>query len=266
MKRSQLTRAQSWSILGGAAVMLSLAMGMRQSWGLFQPHMIRDLGITAADFSLAIAIQNIVWGATQPFVGALADRHGARRVMLGGALIYALGTVVSLLAPSALVLTLGAGICIGIALSCTAATVAMNVTSRTVSPLKQSVAMGSVSAIGSLGLTLISPLAQSLITNSGWQVAMVAFVGLAVVMLPVAYLAGGVDKLEIESAAGLAQSIAQAACPRWRRSSVTDTRGGRVSCQAASTSSLRAWLLPDLVMAPRRRVWPELCSLGTSPR
>ena len=85
MKRSQLTRAQSWSILGGAAVMLSLAMGMRQSWGLFQPHMIRDLGITAADFSLAIAIQNIVWGATQPFVGALADRHGARRVMLGGA-------------------------------------------------------------------------------------------------------------------------------------------------------------------------------------
>ena len=210
MKRSQLTRAQSWSILGGAAVMLSLAMGMRQSWGLFQPHMIRDLGITAADFSLAIAIQNIVWGATQPFVGALADRHGARRVMLGGALIYALGTVVSLLAPSALVLTLGAGICIGIALSCTAATVAMNVTSRTVSPLKQSVAMGSVSAIGSLGLTLISPLAQSLITNSGWQVAMVAFVGLAVVMLPVAYLAGGVDKLEIESAAGPAQSIAQA--------------------------------------------------------
>ena len=210
MKRSQLTRAQSWSILGGAAVMLSLAMGMRQSWGLFQPHMIRDLGITAADFSLAIAIQNIVWGATQPFVGALADHHGARRVMLGGALIYALGTVVSLLAPSALVLTLGAGICIGIALSCTAATVAMNVTSRTVSPLKQSVAMGSVSAIGSLGLTLISPLAQSLITNSGWQVAMVAFVGLAVVMLPVAYLAGGVDKVEIESAAGPAQSIAQA--------------------------------------------------------
>src|SRR3990172_956914 len=206
MKRSQLTRAQSWSILGGAAVMLSLAMGMRQSWGLFQPHMIRDLGITAADFSLAIAIQNIVWGATQPFVGALADRHGARRVMLGGALIYALGTVVSLLAPSALVLTLGAGICIGIALSCTAATVAMNVTSRTVSPLKQSVAMGSVSAIGSLGLTLISPLAQALIPKSRWPGAMAAVVGLVVVMLPAAYLAGGVDKLELKSAARPAQS------------------------------------------------------------
>jgi len=210
MKRSELTRAQSWSIIGGAAVMLSIAMGMRQSWGLFQPHMIRDLGITAADFSLAIAIQNMVWGATQPFVGALADRHGARLVTLGGVLIYAAGTLVSLFATSALVLTLGAGFCIGIALSCTASTIAMNVTSRTVSPLKQSVAMGSVSAIGSLGLTLISPLAQALITSSGWQVAMVAFVGLVVVMLPAAYLAGGVDKIEIESAAGPAQSIAQA--------------------------------------------------------
>lgn len=210
MKRNQLTPAQRWSILGGAAVMLSLAMGMRQSWGLFQPHMIRDLGITAADFSLAIAIQNMVWGATQPFVGALADRHGARSVMLGGVLVYALGTVVSLLAPSALVLTLGAGICIGIALSCTASTLAMNITSRTVSPIKQSVAMGSVSAIGSLGLTLISPLAQSLITSSGWQVAMIVFVGLVVVMLPAAYLAGGVDAIEIESAAGPAQSITQA--------------------------------------------------------
>jgi len=156
--------------------MLSIAMGMRQSWGLFQPHMIRDLGITAADFSLAIAIQNIVWGATQPFVGALADRHGTRLVMLAGVAIYALGTLVSLLAPSALVLTLGRDCASAIALSCTAATLAMNITSRTVSPLAQSVAMGSVSAIGSLGLTLISPLAQSLITNSGWQVAMVTFV------------------------------------------------------------------------------------------
>jgi predicted MFS family arabinose efflux permease len=210
MKRSQLSRAQSLAILGGAAVMLSIGMGMRQSWGLFQPHMIRDLGITAADFSFAIALQNIVWGASQPFVGALADRHGARPVMLAGVLIYALGTLASLLAPNALVLTLAAGIAIGVALSCTAATIAMNITSRTVSPLKQSVAMGSVSAIGSLGLTFISPLAQSLISTSGWQLAMVAFVGLAVVMLPAAWLAGGVDRIDHETVPGPAQSIAQA--------------------------------------------------------
>jgi len=210
MKRNELTRAQSWSILGGAAVMLSLAMGMRHSMGLFQPHMIRDIGISAADFSLALAIQNIVWGVTQPFFGILADRHGARPVALGGALIYAAGLLFSVYAESAWMLTLGAGVCIGLALSCTASNIAMMVTARTVSPAKRSVAMGGVSAIGSLGLTLASPLAQSLISSSGWQIALLAFFGLAVVMLPAAFFAGGADKIEVEAAAGAAQSVGEA--------------------------------------------------------
>ena len=64
MSPANLSAAQRWSILGGAAIMLSLSMGMRQSFGLFQPHMVRDIGITTADFSLAMAIQNIVWGIT----------------------------------------------------------------------------------------------------------------------------------------------------------------------------------------------------------
>ena len=210
MKRTDLSSAQRWAILGGASVMLSLAMGMRQSWGLFQPHMIRDLGITAADFSLALAVQNIVWGATQPFVGMLADRYGARPVALVGVLIYGAGMWMSLVAESVLLLMLGAGICVGIALSCTAANIAMAVTARTVSPAKRSLAMGSVSAIGSLGLTLASPLAQSLITSSGWQVAMVAFLGLVAVMLPAAFLSGGADKVELESHAGASQSVGEA--------------------------------------------------------
>jgi predicted MFS family arabinose efflux permease len=212
MKRNQLTRAQGLLILGGAAVMLSMSMGIRQSWGLFQPHMIREIGITAADFSLAIAIQNIVWGATQPFVGMLADRHGARGVALAGVLVYAAGVVLSLLAKSALLLILGAGFCVGIAMSCTGSNIAMSVTARTVSPLKRSVAMGSVSAIGSLGLTLASPMAQSLITSSGWQVAMVAFLGLIAVMLPSAFFAGGADRIELEreSASAREQSVGQA--------------------------------------------------------
>ena len=210
MKRENLSRAQSWAILGGAAVMLSLAMGMRQSWGLFQPHMIRDIGITAADFSLAIAIQNIVWGITQPFVGMFADRHGIRPVVLAGVTIYALGIVISILAHSVLVFTFGAGICIGLALSCTASNIAMNVTARTATAAKRMVAMGSVSAIGSLGLTIASPLAQTLITNSGWQVAMVGFLALVVVMVPAAFFAGGADKIETEASTGVPQSVSQA--------------------------------------------------------
>ena len=170
MNRTDLTAAQRAAILGGAAVMLSLAMGMRQSLGLFQPQMIRDIGVTAAQFSLAIAIQNIVWGVTQPFVGMLADRWGARPVTLAGVVAYGAGLGLAIVAHSAWVLTLGIGLCIGVALSCTASSIVMSVTSRTVSAAKRSVAMGAVSAVGSIGLMLAAPLAQGLLSAHGWQV------------------------------------------------------------------------------------------------
>ena len=144
MNRSQLSSAQTFSILAGAAVMVSLAMGMRQSLGLFQPQMIRDIGVTAAQFSLAIAIQNIVWGLTQPFMGMAADRWGARPVAVAGVLTYAACIGLAIVAQSAWVLTLGIGLCIGLALSCTASNIAMSVTSRTVRPARRSVAMGAL--------------------------------------------------------------------------------------------------------------------------
>ncbi len=210
--REDLSAAQSWTILAGAGLMLTLAMGMRQSLGLFQPHMIRDIGITAAGFSLAIAIQNIVWGITQPFVGALVDRTGARRVAVAGVLLYAVGIWLSMQAKSEFALILGTGICIGIALSCNASNVAMNVTSRTVPPARRTLAMGAVGAVGSLGLMVASPLAQGLITTQGWQVALMAFLGLAAVMLPAAWLAGGADRIRLEpgSAAAERQTVGEA--------------------------------------------------------
>ena len=93
MKKTDLSQVQIWGILGGAAIMLSLAMGMRQSFGLLQPHMIRDVGITAAEFSLAVALQNIVWGATQPIVGIWPDKYGTRPVALLGVVTYIIGLI-----------------------------------------------------------------------------------------------------------------------------------------------------------------------------
>lgn len=209
INREDLSRRQSMLILGGAAVMLSLAMGMRQSWGLFQPHLIRDMGITAADFSLAIALQNIIWGATQPFVGMLADKYGSRRIAMAGVAAYTAGLIISLFSHSALMFTVGAGLFVGIAMSCTGSQIAMNITARTASPAKRSVALGSMSALGSLGITAISPMAQALITGGGWELAMVVFVALAAVMLPAAYLSGGADRIAIPSA-GPAQSMGDA--------------------------------------------------------
>ncbi len=210
MKQTDLPRFHVALILGGAALMLSLAMGMRQSFGLLQPHMIRDIGITAADFSLAIAIQNIVWGATQPFMGILADRHGARPVALLGVVVYAAGLAFALTATSAWDVTLGMGLCVGLALSCTASNIAMSVTAKAVSPLKRSLAMGSVSALGSLGLTLASPMAQHLISTAGWQAAVIGFLGLAAVMVPAAFMASRADQIEVPAHLGASQTVGEA--------------------------------------------------------
>jgi predicted MFS family arabinose efflux permease len=210
MKKTELSQFQIWGILGGAAIMLSLAMGMRQSFGLLQPHMIRDIGITAADFSMAVALQNIVWGATQPVVGIWADKYGTRPVALAGVLIYILGLLFLTFADAAWMVTLGIGFCVGIALSCTASNIAMNITARTVSPLKRGAAMGAVSAIGSLGLTIASPMAQSLIGNFNWQMAAIGFLGLACVMMPAAFWGSKADQIEPEAVVGKPQSATDA--------------------------------------------------------
>ena len=76
-------------ILSG--LIISICMGLRQSLGLFMRPMTLDLGISAATFGFAIALQNMVWGISQPFVGALADKHGPRPVLIATALIYAAG-------------------------------------------------------------------------------------------------------------------------------------------------------------------------------
>jgi predicted MFS family arabinose efflux permease len=197
MQAVDLSKAQRWVIMGGAAAMLSLAMGMRQSFGLFQPEIVKAIGITSSDFSLALALQNGIWGLSQPFIGLFADRFGARYVMLGGVLTYAVGLVVAIFATSAATLILGMGVCIGLALSCTATSLTMSVTSRAALPARRSVAMGGVAAMGSLGLVFASPLAQTLMSNFNWQVALVGFLGLTVVMIPAALCAGRVDKVEI---------------------------------------------------------------------
>jgi MFS family permease len=189
------TRAQTLSVLTGASVMLSLSMGMRQSLGLFMVPVTHDLGIAVSDFTFAVAIQNIVWGVTQPFVGAYADRVGCRPVTIAGAVLYALGILVTMFATGTALLTLGAGVIIGLALSCTASSIAMTITARSVSPESRSMILGLTSAAGSLGTFFAAPLAQTLIRGHGWQIALVGFLVLCAIMLPSALLAGNIDRL-----------------------------------------------------------------------
>jgi len=181
-------------ILVGAALLLALGMGIRQSLGLFLTPVTRDLGLTAADFTLAVAVQNIVWGLSQAPIGALADRFGLRGTMMAGAAVYVVGLVIMADAggePALLV----SGALIGIALSSIASSLAMTACARAVPEERRSKMLGIVAGAGSLGTLLVPLITQSLLAHQIWQIAMLFFVALAIAMLPASYWAGGADRL-----------------------------------------------------------------------
>ena len=185
---------QTRLILIGAGVLLSLGMGIRQSLGLFLTPVTRDLALTAADFTLAVAVQNIVWGLSQAPVGAMADRFGLRGTMMAGAAIYVLGLAVMASAGGAPALIVSGGF-IGVALSCTASSLALTSVARAVSEERRSKVLGVVSAAGSLGTLLVPLTTQALLAHQAWQIGVLFFLFLAAVMLPAAFCAGGADKL-----------------------------------------------------------------------
>jgi MFS family permease len=185
---------QARLILIGTALLLTLGMGMRQSFGLFLAPVTHDLAVTAADFTLALAIQNIVWGLSQALVGAIADRFGLRITMMAGAAIYVVGLGIMAAAQGALALIISGGL-IGVALSCTATSLTMTACVRAVSEERRSMMLGLVSAAGSLG-TMVVPLAtQALLAREPWQIGALFFVLMALAMLPAAFWAGGADKI-----------------------------------------------------------------------
>lgn len=193
-------RNQTRLILIGSAVLLSLGMGLRQSLGLFLTPVTRDLALTAADFTLAVAVQNIVWGLSQAPVGALADRFGLRRTMLAGAGIYVLGLGVMATARGEAAL-IASGALIGIALSCTAASLVLTAVARSVPEHRRSKTLGLVSAAGSLGTLLVPVTTQSLLASHAWQIGALFFALLAATMLPAGFLAGGADMMPARSGA-----------------------------------------------------------------
>ncbi len=165
-----------------SGLIISICIGLRQSLGLFMRPMTLELGISAAIFGFAIAVQNIVWGVSQPFVGALADRYGAKPVLIGTALMYAAGLVLMVFAkavPGGLQI---AGFLAGVGTAGTGFGVLIGTVSRATPPEKRTKTVGIVAAAGSLGTMIIAPIGQSLIDGFGWKPAMFAFAALAASM------------------------------------------------------------------------------------
>lgn len=192
----------SLPILIGASVMLSLAMGLRQSLGIFMPPLTRDTGIAVSDFTLAIAIQNLCWGLLQPLAGAWAVRLGMRRLMVGGALLYILGLVLLATSTGLIGVILGAGVAIGAAMACNGSALALAAASRPVPVAVRSTVLGIVSAAGSIGAMIAAPLGQVLAQEQGWRVGVWGFAALALLMLPAAWTAGKVDAVPLPHKAG----------------------------------------------------------------
>jgi len=157
-------------------------MGMRQSMGVFLGPVTAELGISAAAFSFSLALQNIVWGISQPFIGALADRYGARRVVFATAVVYATGILVMALSRGALALD-AAGLLIGLGIAGTGFGVLIGVVARASPPEKRSQRIGTVAATGSLGTVVLAPLGQSLSAHYGWQAGLLAFAAVAGAMM-----------------------------------------------------------------------------------
>jgi MFS family permease len=167
-------------------VIIGAALGIRHVQGLFLQPVTLDRGWSREAFSFAIAMQNLVWGLTQPFTGMIADRFGSAKVILVGALVYALGLFVMAHSATTLQFTLGSGLLVGIGLSGAAFSVVYGALSRLFPAEHRSWALGAAGAIGGLGQFCMVPLVQGLLDYTDWMVALVVLCGVMVLLSPLA--------------------------------------------------------------------------------
>jgi len=188
-----------------------ISFGPRSTFGFFLAPMDAAHGWGRDQFGLALAIEMLLWGAGQPFSGALADRFGAPLVLAGGALLYFAGIVWMAFAQSPFELYMSAGVLIGFGLAGCSFTLVIGAFAKLLPPQWRTIAFGAGTAAGSFGQFLFSPLAVALIDSIGWQSALLTFGVILLVMLPLAFvLAAPRQASGSTSAAAAGQSVRQA--------------------------------------------------------
>jgi len=195
------------AVLVCGGLILTLGMGIRHGFGLFLQPMSTDLHWGRETFALAMAVQNLVWGVTQPFAGMLADKYGSGRVVLGGVLLYVLGLVLMAHPTAPWTFVLSSGVLIGVGLSGVTFSVISGVLGRAFPPEKRSMALGISAAAGSFGQFAMLPLTQVLLTHVGWYGALLALAALGLLMAP---LAAAMVERHVQHAHGFQQSAGEA--------------------------------------------------------
>ncbi len=221
-------RAQIVVLIAGCSIAM-LAFGPRSSTGMFLLPMTGEFGWGRDVFGLAIAIQNIVWGATQPFAGAVADRFGVVRVIWIGAALYALALVLMAYSSTPGLLHLSAGVLFGFGLAGCSFNVVIAAFGKLLPPEWRTLSFGAGTAAGSFGQFLYPPLASGLIAEIGWQQTLMVFGAAMLLILPLS-LALATRGTAVASGPVRDQSIAEALAEAFRHRSYVLLVTGFFTC------------------------------------
>src|SRR6185312_7539800 len=198
-------------VLVVGSIIAMVSFGPRSALGFFLTPMSQEFHWGRDVFSMALAIQNLLWGVGQPFAGGLADRYGANRVLIAGTLLYAAGLALMAHSTNGGMLDLSAGLLIGFGLSGCSFTIVLGAFGRLLPAEWRSIAFGAGTAAGSFGQFLYSPIAVALIDKFGWQSALVIFAVVTMIIVPLA-MALAAPRSETSASGALAptQSFRQA--------------------------------------------------------
>ncbi|NIR28144.1 MAG: MFS transporter [Gammaproteobacteria bacterium] len=198
-------------VLVAGAVVLALNMGVRQTFGLFLEPMTEALEVGRGSFSLAVAVQNLLWGMLTPFCGALADRWGTGRVLVAGGVLYAAGLVVMAVVQTPLGMHLGAGVLTGAAISASGFPLVLAGVARAAPERQRSTWLGIASAGGSIGQFALLPGTQLLIGGFGWSNALLALAAASALIAVLAAPLSGKPRAGIGvSTQSLGEALAEA--------------------------------------------------------
>jgi MFS family permease len=177
-------RASTLGLIVAAAAILMITMGVRQTSGLFLLPITQSTGVSIVAFSFALAIGQFVFGAAQPVFGAIADKYGAVRVIIVGALMLAVGSVLTpfMTTSTGLLFTMGVIAAAGAAAG--SFSILIGIASQSLPPDKRSMAAGFINAGGSIGQFIFAPLIQFIIGAAGWATAMFASAAAALLTIP----------------------------------------------------------------------------------
>jgi MFS family permease len=173
-------------VLVAGCLVAIVNFGIRSTFGQFTLPISEAHGWPRETYSLAIAIQNLLWGIATPIAGMLADRYGSARVLIVGAIVYALGIVGMTYSDLPFLFHLTAGVMVGVGVALSSFSIVMAALGRIVPPEKRSWAFGLATASGSLGQFIFSPLVGAMIAAYGWQSALLALAASSLLIIPFA--------------------------------------------------------------------------------